>query len=335
MDQEVNKYRNSFDSIDLIVFIKKHFKTLLIISFIGAVVSAIISLTITPLYKSTVIMFPTPSTSVSKALLTESVSAKAVSTFGEEEEVEQLLQVLQSDEIREKVIRKHNLMEHYDIDPDSKFKYTNLTRTYNSHVEIERTKFMSIKIEVLDKEPEMAAAIANDIAMLVDSTMNRMQKPRVMMALDVVKNEYLDLKHQIETLEDSLNTLRDLGVYDYESQAEVYSDAYAQAIAKGLTRNVKELEEKMKILAKYGGAYVSIRDFLEHEKKHLSEVKARYAEARVDAEQDLPHKYIVDHARVAEKKSYPIRWLIVVISTFSTFVLTLITLILVEVFFKK
>ena len=42
--------------------------------------------------------------------------------FGKEEEAEQMLQVLYSDEIRDKVISKFNLMEHYDIDPDSKYR---------------------------------------------------------------------------------------------------------------------------------------------------------------------------------------------------------------------
>lgn len=329
------KYR--FDSFEIIQFVQKYFKILIIICVLGVIVSAVVSLLIEEKYKSTVILFPTSSGSISKALLTDNVTAKGILNFGEEEEVEQMLQVLQSDEIKNKIIEKYDLIKHYEIEPDSKYKMTNLNRVYNSNVSIERTEFMSVKISVLDKEPQMAANIANDIAAYLDTAVNRMQKDRARKALKVVENEYFDLVNQIKTLEDSLVSLRELGIYDYESQAEVYSDAYAQAVASGTAsaKNIEKLENKLHILAKYGGAYISIRDFLEFEKKQLSDLKAKYAEAKVDAEQDLPHKFIVNSAYKAEKKSYPIRWLIVVISTFATFIITFLTLAVYDIFKKN
>jgi uncharacterized protein involved in exopolysaccharide biosynthesis len=66
---------------------------------------------------------------------------------------------------------------------------------------------------------------------------------------------------------------------------------------------------------------------LEHEKEQLSHLRAKYQEARVDAEQTLPHKFIVNNAFPAEKKSYPIRWLIVLVSTVSTFIMALLVII--------
>lgn len=328
--KEEVEYR--FDSFNLIWFIKRWYKPLIIIGFTAAVIAAIVSLLIENKYKSTVILFPTSSGSVSKALLTDNASSKGILVFGEEEEVEQMLQVLQSDEIQQKIVKKHNLMEHYDIDPESQFPMTQLSQTYNGNINIERTEFMSVRVEVLDKDPQKAADIANDIAAYLDTVMNRMQKQRAKMALEVVENEYRDLKNQIRMLEDSLDRLRDLGVYDYESQAEVYSDAYAQAVAKKNTSGAKLLEEKLNVLAKYGGAYVSIRDFLEHEKKQLSAIKSKYAEAKVDATQNLPHKFIVDQAQKAEKKSYPIRWLIVVVSAASAGILALLVMITIDIF---
>ena len=92
----------------------------------------------------------------------------------------------------------------------------------------------------------------------------------------------------------------------------------------------QKLEQKLEVLSKYGGAYVSIRDFLEFEKKQLSSIKAKHAEAEVDAYQDLPHTFIVNHAMKAEKKSFPIRWLICSVSTISTFIFVLILLLLFD-----
>ncbi len=320
----------NFNSFDIIDFIVSKFRFLLIITVVGAIISIIVSLLIDERYKSAVVLFPASSSSISKALLTDNPSIKDPMRFGEEEEVEQLLQVLQSDEIRSKIIDKYNLMEHYEIEPASKYKTTRLYKKFESNISFNRTEFQSIEIEVLDTDPEIAANIANDIAALLDSTMNRMLKKRAGMAFSIVESEYLTLKNHVQIMEDSLNLLRSFGVNDYESQSEVFNQAYAEAITKGNFVGAQALQQKLDTLSKYGGAYVSIRDFLAYEKKRLSELKAKYAEAKIDAQQELPHKFIVNHAFVAEKKSYPIRWLIVSVSTISTFFMALILLIIID-----
>jgi len=326
---------NIFDSTALVNYVNKKKKHLIIITIIAFVISAIISFLIPPKYQSSVILFPASSSSISHQLLTQNVTEKDILKFGEEEEVEQLIQILNSDDIRNKVITKYDLMSHYNINPNSKYPKTELYNKFSDNISFIRTEYMSVRIEVLDRDPQMAADIANDIASLIDTTMNRMQKERAQKAFSIVEKGYLDLKKQIEVLEDSLRQLRELGINDYESQSEVFNTAYVKAIATGNKNELKILDEKIKILSKYGGAYVSIRDFLEYEKKQLSEIKEKYAEAKVDAEQNLPHKYIVNYAYKAEKETYPIKWLIIVTSTVATFVLALILLLIFETVKKK
>ena len=53
------------NSSNLIVFAFAHWKPLMVISAVAFVVSIIISLLITPLYKSSVVMFPASSVSIS------------------------------------------------------------------------------------------------------------------------------------------------------------------------------------------------------------------------------------------------------------------------------
>ena len=86
--------------------------------------------------------------------------------------------------------------------------------------------------------------------------------------------------------------------------------------------------------AKYKSSSKTLIELLLHETQQLSLLKAKLAEARVDATQNLPHKYVINQAYVAEKKSYPIRWLIVVISTLGTFIFTITTLIGIEIYRK-
>ena len=331
----VNKIKGQeeFDSTNFIFFLYQWRKPIIIVSLIAFFASIIFSSSwfITPKYKSTVIMYPVSSNSISKALLSEnSTKDQDILQFGEEEQTEQMLQILNSNRIRDKIIDKYDLMEHYKINPNSSYKKTLLYKTYEDNISFRRTEYMAVKITVLDRNPVIAANIANDISELLDSTKNTMQKQRAMKALSIVENEYLSLKNEVQTMEDSLTKLRSYGVIDYESQAEMINQQLAIELAKGNKAGIKALEDKLDILAKYGGAYVSIRDALEYEKKKLSEVKEKYDEAKIDANEVLPQKFIVNSAYPAEKKSYPIRWIIVLVSTMSTLVLLIILLAVIE-----
>jgi capsule polysaccharide export protein KpsE/RkpR len=178
----------------------------------------------------------------------------------------------------------------------------------------------------------MAADIANDIGALMDTINSRMQKERAIQALKIVETEYINFQNTLKVMEDSLKKIMQLGVFDYETQSSVLNEQLAIALSKNNTVGIKALEEKLKILADYGSAYISLRDNLFNFKKQYTYIKQKYDEAKIDAERTLPCKFIVNNAYKAEKKTYPIRWLIVLISTVSALFLTTMFLLFYEKF---
>jgi hypothetical protein len=256
-------------------------------------------------------------------VLNESAGIKNdILEFGEEEQVDQLLQILNSDDIKFRIISKYNLMSHYDIDADGSYPITKLNKEYDDNISFRRTEFMSIEIKVLDIDPDTAALIANDISNLLDTAKNRMQKDIAVKAFEIVKAEYDGLTTYIASIKDSLKGLGMLGVHDYKSQSEVLNRQYAEALAKNNQSAIKTLTEKLDILAKYGSTQMSLAYNLENIYEEVFPIiKRKYDEAKVDATETLPHKFVVNRAYPAEKKSYPIRWLIVLISTLSAFML--------------
>jgi uncharacterized protein involved in exopolysaccharide biosynthesis len=276
-------------------------------------------------------MFPASSNSISKSLLNENASAKQdILEFGADEQTQQMLQILNSSRIRDKVISRFNLAEHYGIDQGTRSYQTRLFNRFRSNITFKLTEYLAVKITVLDKDPQMAADIANEISTLLDSVKNDMQRERAIQGFKIVENEYLSQLGQVRVMEDSLAYFRKLGVNDYESQAEMMNQQLAMEIAKGNTHSINALEARLDTLAKYGGSYVSIRDALLHEKKQLSFLKARYEEAKIDAYQAIPQKFIVENAYRAERKSYPIIWIIVVLSTLGTLLAGMLVIFFVE-----
>lgn len=319
-EQQHNKYSSKY----LCKLLVEYRKPILIILAVAALCAVIFSAPffITPLYKSTTIIYPTSSNSISKVLISTTYqSEKDIMNIGEDEQTEQMLQVLNSNRVRDKVISRFNLMEHYNIKPDNKYPFTKLNKLYDARIKFRRTEYNAVKITVLDSDAALSARIANEIAEIFDSTMNQMQKEVAIEAFRIVEQEYNWLVAEMNMLEDSLNTLRKLGVFDYESQVEMLSRQMAVELGKGNTQGVNNIQKQLDVLAEYGGASYAINQRLDNDRLQLSLVKSKYEEAKVDATEFIPHKFVVTSAFQAERKSYPVRWLIVVITVLSTFLL--------------
>ena len=351
------------ESTSIFVTLVKWRKPLLITVLAAALVSTIFSSSyfIRPKFKSTVIFFPTASTSISRAILDNNTSDKQdLLAFGEEEQAEQMLQILNSDEIRNIIIKKYDLMRHYGIDPNSEYPFTQLVSEFEDNISFRQTEYLSIRIDVLDTDPKVAANIANDIASLVDSMKTKIQRERAVDALTIVEKEYNLKLAQIKVLEDSLKWLREHGIMDYSNQSIIWTEEYAKSVSmlsnetamlkvlekyrpendssivntkariQGAEARKKVLQPKLDALAKFGGANISLSSQMNIEREDLSRLKLQYDKLRVDVQQNLPHKFIVNKAVEAEKKSYPIRWLIVAVSVFCSFIVALITILIIE-----
>ncbi len=330
-----NDYKITFNASDVLLLIKKKWKHLLIVCSVALVASLIVSFCIPERYKSSVVLYPANSTSISKTLATDENTEKGLLQFGEKEEVEQMMQMLQSNDIRNRIIEKYNLIEHYRIDPDTKYLYTKLYDKYDDNVKISRTEYTSVLVEVLDESPDTAALIANDISKLLDTVYSRMQKERAYRALKIVENAMLEQEALVKNISDSLEKLGQIGVIEVKSQTEMYSEQHAIALANGNASKVKELQSKLDTLAKYGGAHTMLTAQLKEEVQILTLRRNKFKEAKIELEQDLPNAFIVNKAEKAERKTYPIRWLIVLSSVLSAFLLAMMVLAIIEPLKKK
>jgi uncharacterized protein involved in exopolysaccharide biosynthesis len=361
---EITPSYDAFSSQGMWSYLMRWRKLLIVTGLTAALASVLFSgpTFIKPLYKSTVILYPATTNSISKALLSENAYDRSDPlAFGEEEEAEQLLQLLNSDLIRNRIIEKYKLMEHYEIKADDPFRQTKLYKRYEGNIKFRRTEYMSVEISVLDTDPETAAKIANDIAALLDETKNLIQLAQARKALEIVENQYNKKEAYIRSLNDSLNLLRSLGIFDYDMQIDHTTDLFVQAMAgvsdarakaevykemkmpatdtavlnnlarlKGYEASGKRLQEQLNLLGQYGGAHNSLKEQLEKENEELVKLRQKRDQTRVDVDEVLPVKFIVNDAAPAEKKTYPLRSLIVLISTVSSLLLCLLLIVLAE-----
>jgi uncharacterized protein involved in exopolysaccharide biosynthesis len=160
------KQPNEMVSLLLVIF---RWKKLILSFFILACISAIIlsgPRFISPLYKSEVILYPPATTS------TYSPFEKNPG-FGSEKEINEQIQILKSGLLMDTIIRKYKLTNHYHIDTSRIQWRDDLYKKIESNINIERTRYNSISVVVLDRDPLLAAQLANDIVKIGDVVKNK------------------------------------------------------------------------------------------------------------------------------------------------------------------
>jgi tyrosine-protein kinase Etk/Wzc len=292
-----------------------------IIYFTGAsfIISLVVSLLITPLYLSTAIVFPAASSTVS---FSEQRNAKTASMdFGEEEQAEQLVQILQSSKIRDRIVKKFSLLEHYEIDSDDVNKNYKLTKAYEGHFTFTRTRFGSIKIDVLDRDPKLAAKMANSIVELIDSVKNEMISQRTIPAFDINKRKKEQLEREINQMNVELDSLSAKGVMSFNSRSGLF-EAYVGA--SGSDR--ADMKEKIDMNIKFGSKYDGLERLRNEKISKLEEFQIAFEQAESDANTKFNHKFVVESAVVADKKDQPKRLIIVLVASIGAMIFSLFIL---------
>lgn len=315
--QELDQSRQN-----IIVFIWRERKIILIVTGIAAIASIIISLFLTPLFKSTAIVFPAATSTVS---FSEQRNAKASSMdFGEEEQAEQLVQILQSSRIRNLIVERFDLMNHYEIDADDVNKYYKLGKEYGNHITFNRTRYGSIQIDVLDRDKELAAAIANKIVDLIDTVKNDMVRERTIPAFEINQRKRDQLVTEKDLILAKMDSLSKIGVVSIEGRANLYS-AYNES------KNPADREffkNQIDINLEYGATFDGLEDLRDEKITKLTKFEDAYEQAESDANTAFNHKFVVEPAVVADKKDKPKRMVVVLLATLGTFIFMIFALLI-------
>ncbi len=322
MGTEVNEFEQSRDN--LLLFVWKKRLPIIIITLAGSVVALIVSLVLTPQFRSTAIVFPAATSTVS---FSEQRNAKASSMdFGEEEQAEQLIQILQSSRIRNRVVEKFDLMNHYEIEQDDPNKYYKLGKAYENHISYRRTRYGSIEIEVLDEDAELAATIANKIVDLIDTVKNEMVQERTAPAFDISKRKREMLQNEINSILAEMDSLSKMGVVSIEGRANLFS-AYNES------KNPADrafFKQQIDVNQEHGARFDGLENLRDEKIVKLTKFEDAYEQAESDANTIFNHKFVVEPAVVADKKFKPKRLIIVILAGLGSLVFAIFLLLIRE-----
>lgn len=190
---------NNIDFLPIMEIIRRRFLILIAITAAGLAAAYGFSKVVTPLYESSVIMYPSNSNSREKQL--EEFS------FGHEVQAERLMQLLSSNTLIDSLEAKFELARHYGIDKGKPDWYDQLLSMTRDRITFHKNKYVSVGISVVDADPEFCALLANDAARLVNVINADIVKNAARASLEVVEKEYQRRLGMVHLMNDSIMLL--------------------------------------------------------------------------------------------------------------------------------
>lgn len=249
--------------------------------------------------------------------------------YSGETRLEQMMQYGESNAIRDKIISKFNLYDEYEIDSTLKSSRNAIYKVYDENIGFDETKYESVNIYASSNDPQKAKDIVQEIILLLDETIRETERKKFKEQVVINEKLYLEKKRQVDSLESVIKEYSTkYGILDYLVQTEEVTKGYMRFLLEGKKgKDFEEVKELYENLQKYGREYHDINSQLNKINEEYVNRFHSYEHSLKDYEKVQTHSYVIVSPEVPDKKSYPIRWLIVLTAmasaTFFTFVILL------------
>ncbi len=323
---------NDFNGFSIVKFIWKKRILLAIVTVIAAILSVFASYLIKPQFKSQAVIYAPRTNSLAKILMNEQNYNERldVKAYAIEEETEQMMQILSSRTLKDTIAARFNLPTYYGLDTNAASWRYKLYDYMNGFIDVKRTSFGAISVTVSDWDNHQAAHIANSIIDYLDTIKNNIERERAAASYKLLSEQYAKINEEIKRIDDTLSVLASNGVLMLDRQTERITQQYAIAVAQGNSGAVARLQKEIDKLAKWGPTVLTLQNEQFTFTKYQALCKQKMMDAEMDMKGGIPVKFVIDRAIAADKKSYPKKSVVVILSTLGAFFVTLLIALLVE-----
>lgn len=306
-----------FQNIDLLRVLQKRRLHLIATVIMAGILSAVFSgeRFITPKYKSTAYVYPVN-----------------IIPYSMETPTEQLLQLFSSSDVRNMMVKRFRLPDHYEIDTASSAGRSRLYLMYDENVSVKKTEYESVRIDILDKDAVVASEMVSELIHFVDVKARMVQREKTAEVVKIFADQLKQKKRQMDSVGVLLNALRvRYGLLDYKIQTKEVTKSYLKIAAnnsplsqyRGVDTMYHHLEDK-------GGDLIELSGQERALLKDYNDIKTSYDLAVSDMTKELTYTNIMANPYPADSKSYPVRWVIVLVSILASFMLALIAFVIID-----
>jgi len=242
-----------------------------------------------------------------------------LNSYSIETRTDQLLQLLRSNSIRDSLIKEFDLVTVYEVDTTANAGYFALYNEFIDRVEIGKTQYESVMVEVTDEDPVRARDMVNALLEQVNLLARRLQREKSYEVLSIAERALSHERYKMDSVERRLDTLRtNSGLLAYETQTKELTKGYVRMLSSGSTQGqrdqvlgmIKELEQK-------GGEFRKLTELSNLFRGNYDRLLTQYEGVVNDVTKELTYTNTIMYPEVSDRKVYPVRWLIVALSTAS------------------
>jgi len=307
----MNPYLNNKTLLELGLKWKYH---LGIIAVIAAAIAVVFSAPtfLKPKYRSFAVVYPVN-----------------LGEYSEESYTEQMLEILNSGDIRDQLIQAFQLDQHYKISPVYKYYKTALYAKYADNVTYRKTENEAVRIEVLDTDPRYACAMVDSLRGFYDRKVQELHNIKYAEEFSIRARELARYQAKVDSVEHKLSILgSEYGVMELNGQSEGLSNAYFQAVASG--KNNPDMEKYYWNIAELAPEYKKLIMSLETFMKMEGEAQLKYNDAYRELNKVITYSVVVTPPFIADKKAWPKRSVIVLMSVFFTLIMAMVVIGVIE-----
>ncbi len=309
---------SQFYQINILKLILKWKFHLAIIVLAAIVLSIVFSskIFITPKFKSFAIVYPAN-----------------IAPYSDESETEQMLQIMQSKDIRDSIIKKFDLAQHYKIDSSYKYFNSTIVYEYSKNVSISKTPYEGVNIEVMDKDPQVACDMVNAMIGFYNDKVKSLHGEKYGEVVRMYERAIAKKQAYLDSLENRFYTLStEYGLLDYSNQSREIARGYLRTLSGSGAANIntKEVLRLKKNIEEKGGEFLYLRSLLGQEAAKFADLKRDYERAYMDYDRQFTYSNVITQPYPADKKSYPVRWLILTFSVLAAFFVSFIVILIIE-----
>ncbi|PIF06615.1 MAG: hypothetical protein CSA36_00845 [Draconibacterium sp.] len=309
---------NFFDNQRILLLIWRRKYHFIVVGTIAFIMAAIFSgpTFIKPKFKSTARIYPTN-----------------IWVLSNESETEQMLEVVNSNDIKIKMFDAFNLADVYKINRDDPHYLSYMMDIYSKNFKAVKTEFETVEISVMDEDPNRACNMCDSVIHFYNRKVGAMHKAKNLEMVEI-SGSLLEKKNaEIDSFSVVLNKVRkETGIIDFNSQVPEVTRGLMEALSAGRgatsdTREIKKLYNEM--LAKGSEAFI----LENHMKRLVEEIDSLATVHEVNLSEynkNISYCHVVQYPVPADKKSYPVRWLIAAVTTFSAVFLALIIFLVLD-----
>ncbi|MBL0190710.1 MAG: hypothetical protein IPQ18_05015 [Saprospiraceae bacterium] len=307
-------------------------------------------------YKSKAIFYAA-SSDMAKPEYIFGTANRGMDFYGTGEDIDRILTIANSDDLKYRLIEEFDLFTHYEIDSTQKLARTKVLKALNSKYTVTKTKFDAIEVEIEDTDPELSARMTNKVLTYINDIGLNLLKKSQMDMMQTFINNIANREKQINVLQDTLSHLRkSLKVYDVPAQmanlieqaitTEAFMKKEEARLAKlktipgvhpdtirYLTGQVAGIKAQLSSLQGKNKSDFNINTLVEGmsqieqmtqhftlSKEHLAFDKERLKQLEATYDAPISSIHIIEKARVPEEKSGPFRSIIILASMLGFFI---------------